>query len=47
MLKNRLREPLRSAEPWVTLLLAFGSQNRHPWKKEADKCHGMLICVEN
>ncbi len=40
MLKNRLREPLRPAEPRVRVLLAYGSQNPHPWKTEADNCHG-------
>ena len=40
MLKNRLREPLRPAEPRVKVLLAYGSQNLYPWKTEADNCHG-------
>jgi hypothetical protein len=37
MTKNRLREPLRPAEPLVKALLAFGPQGLHKWKTEADK----------
>ncbi len=37
--KNKLREPLRPANPGLAFLLAYGSQERQSRITEADNCH--------